>query len=169
MGQANGHKNCKGLQVSDIQWEAERSGTIQPGEEMAQGDLIFVYIYLMGGSKEDGTRLSGVPGDSTRGNEHKLKYRNITSSIRKINQQQTNHFYCEVGQTLGHAIQRRCAVFVLGDIQNLTGYGLEQPATSSGPEQPALTAAALSREGWTRCSPGAASNLNHAIPVSSGL
>lgn len=49
-------------------------------------------MYLIGGSKEDGTRLSGIPGDSTRGNEHRFKYRKITLSIRKINQQQTKHF-----------------------------------------------------------------------------
>lgn len=32
---------------SIIQEEAERAGTVQPAEEMVQGDLINVYKYLM--------------------------------------------------------------------------------------------------------------------------
>ena len=47
------------------------------------------------------------------------------------------------GQTLEQTAQRGCRVSILGDIQNLTGHG---------PEQPAVTDPALSR-GWTRQSP----------------
>ena len=87
----------------------------------------------MGGNKEDGARLLVMPGDSTKGNEHKVKYRKINLSIRK-----KKHFYCEAGQTSGQVAQRRCGVFVLGDIQNLTGHSLEQPANSPDAEQNAL-------------------------------
>ncbi|KAK4815826.1 hypothetical protein QYF61_007435 [Mycteria americana] len=41
------------------------AGCVQPAEEKAQGDLNYVYKYLMG-------RREG--GEETRGNGHKLKY-----------------------------------------------------------------------------------------------
>ena len=44
-------------------------------------------------------------------------------------------FYGEGGQTLAQAAQRGCGVFILGDTQNLTGHGLEQPALSRGLDQ----------------------------------
>lgn len=50
-----------------MQGEAERDGTIQPGEEKVQGDLISMCKYLMGGPKEQRARLfSMVPSDRTR-------------------------------------------------------------------------------------------------------
>ncbi|KAK4819766.1 hypothetical protein QYF61_011366, partial [Mycteria americana] len=56
--------------ASVIQGEAEKVGTVQPGEENAQGDLIYVYKYLMGGVR-------------TKGNLHKLKHRKFHLNIRK--------------------------------------------------------------------------------------
>ena len=47
-------------------------------------DLINAYKYLKGRCKEDRARLlSVVPGDRTRGNEHKLKYRKVHLNPRK--------------------------------------------------------------------------------------
>lgn len=42
---------------SDIRGEAEKAGIVQPGEEMAQGDLLSVRNYMIVGSKEDRARL----------------------------------------------------------------------------------------------------------------
>jgi len=83
--QANGHKNGKGLQDSDIEGKAERTGAVQHGEEVAQGYLITVCKYLMRVIKGDGARLLVVPGDSTRINKHKMKSRKTNLSIRKKN------------------------------------------------------------------------------------
>ena len=64
-----GHKDDEGTGASVIRREAGRAGTVQPGEEKAQGDLIHVYQYLTGGNKDEGTRLfSVVPSARTRGN-----------------------------------------------------------------------------------------------------
>ncbi|KAK4819773.1 LOW QUALITY PROTEIN: hypothetical protein QYF61_011373 [Mycteria americana] len=69
-----GHKDRK----------AERPGTVQPGEEKAQGDLINVCKYLKRGCKENGARLfSLVPSGRTRGSGHKLKHRRFPLNIRK--------------------------------------------------------------------------------------
>lgn len=63
---------------------AERAGTVQPGEEMSQGDLVNVYTYLMGGSKEYRVRIFTVlPSQRTRGSRHKLKYNNFFLNLRK--------------------------------------------------------------------------------------
>ncbi|KAK4829030.1 hypothetical protein QYF61_001805 [Mycteria americana] len=56
--------------------EAQRAGTVQPGEKKVQGDLTLLYKYLMGTNVEVGARLFSVmPMDQTRGNRHKLKNR----------------------------------------------------------------------------------------------
>ncbi|KAK4826739.1 LOW QUALITY PROTEIN: hypothetical protein QYF61_010992 [Mycteria americana] len=53
-------------------------------EEKAQGDLINMYKYRVGMSKEDGARLfSGVTTERLRGNGYKLKYRKFYLNIRK--------------------------------------------------------------------------------------
>jgi len=54
--------------------EAEKDGTVQPGEKKVWEDLRKVYKDLMGRSKEDGARLSSVVlSDRMRGPGHKLK------------------------------------------------------------------------------------------------
>jgi len=54
------------------------------------GNLINVYKYLKGRSKEDGARLLPVvPSDRTRGNGHKLKCGGFPLHIRKP------FIYCE--------------------------------------------------------------------------
>jgi len=53
--------------------ERLKAGAVQPGEEKALEDLINVYIYLTGVSKEGKARLFAVvPSDRTRGSGHKL-------------------------------------------------------------------------------------------------
>ena len=47
-----GHEDAEGLGAYELCREAERAGTIQPGEEKTQGDLIHVYKYLMVVGKE---------------------------------------------------------------------------------------------------------------------
>lgn len=47
---------------------------VHPGEK-AQGDLNSLYKYVMGGNKEDGTRLSlELPSEWTRGKGSKLRH-----------------------------------------------------------------------------------------------
>ena len=67
-------------------------GLFSLGKISVRGYLISEYKYLMGGCKEDGSRLfSVVSSDRTRGNRHKLKYRKLHLKIRK----KTPHFYCQ--------------------------------------------------------------------------
>lgn len=47
---------------------------------------------------------------------------------RSDKKEKNNLFYSEGGQTLEVVVQTDCGVSNLGDIQNLTGYGTEQPA-----------------------------------------
>jgi len=73
--------------AASLPWgKAERAGTVQPGEEEAQGDLINIYKYLKGGCTEDGARLfySGAQWqDHNVCNGHKLKHRGFPLNIRK--------------------------------------------------------------------------------------
>lgn len=49
---ARGHKGDQGTGLSGIEG-AERAWAVQPGEEIAQEDLIHVHKYLMEGCTED--------------------------------------------------------------------------------------------------------------------
>lgn len=53
----------------------------------------------------------------------------LIETDRKIslNTRKKKHFYCESHQTLSQVTCRSYRVSILGDVQNLTGYGLEQP------------------------------------------
>lgn len=62
-----------------------------------------------------------------RGNGHKLKYKEFYLNTEK---RFIFLFSCEDGQTLEWVFQRGCGFSDRGDIQNLRGYGPEQPAVS---------------------------------------
>lgn len=47
------HGDSEGPEASDLQREARRAESVQPGEEKAQGDLNTVHKYPMGGIKND--------------------------------------------------------------------------------------------------------------------
>jgi len=63
--------------------KAERAGTVQPGEEKAQGDLINVYKFLKGGCREDRASHFSVVPWRTRGSVHTSKHRRFPLNIRK--------------------------------------------------------------------------------------
>lgn len=77
-------------------WEGLRAGTVQLGEEEAQGALTDVYKYLKGRCKEDAVRpFSVVCSDGRRNNGLKLKYRKFCFNMRE-----RGIFYCDGAQTL---------------------------------------------------------------------
>lgn len=76
----------------------------------------------MGGCKTDRDRLFLVVSSERRGKGHKLKYRNFHKDIRK------NFSYCEDGQNTGKVALRGGRLSILGDTQNTTGKGPDQPA-----------------------------------------
>ena len=64
--------------------EAERTGTVYPREEKAQGNLINVHKYPKEGCKKGRARLfSAVSSDRTGGNGHKPKHSRFCLIIRK--------------------------------------------------------------------------------------
>jgi len=54
----------------------------------------------------------------------------MTMTMSRQNQFVAVFYNCEGGQTLKQFPQRHCGVFILGDIQNLTGYGPVQLAVA---------------------------------------
>lgn len=75
--------------------------------------------FLMGGCREDGAVFSGVCSKRKRGNRHRLENRKSQLSIRKI------YFHPRSHQTLEQIVQTGCAISIFGDIQNLTGQGVD--------------------------------------------
>lgn len=59
-----GHKDDEGPGGSLLWRKAEKAGTVQSGEQKAQGHLIKVYKYLKRVCKEDGTGLTSVVNKS---------------------------------------------------------------------------------------------------------
>jgi len=91
--------NVSGTGTSLLGGKAERAGTVQPGEEKAQGDLSNVYKYLQGGCREDDARLfSVVPRDRTRGNGHTLRHSRFPLNVRIL-------FHSECDQVLAQVSQ----------------------------------------------------------------
>ncbi|KAK4820469.1 hypothetical protein QYF61_027930 [Mycteria americana] len=108
--------------ASLLRGKAERAGTVQPGEEQAQGDPINVHKHLQGGCKEDGARLFPVvPRDRTRGDGHKLTHRRFPLNIGK-------HFATVRATERWHRLPREVVVSILGGIQKPSGHGPGQPA-----------------------------------------
>lgn len=79
-----------------IEERLERAGSVHPGEEKDQGNLINVYKYLMGGSKAEKASLhSMVASDWTGATEDRLKYGRFHLKIKKT------VFNCGGGQGCG--------------------------------------------------------------------
>jgi len=75
----------KGLKHLTRKLEVEKTRTVPPGEEKARGDLIYVYKYLMGGTKADGATLfSVVPSERQKGNASKVKHKKFHLKMRKL-------------------------------------------------------------------------------------
>jgi len=75
---------ARGAECLKCKLEVVTTGTVPPGEEKARGDLIKVYKYLMGGSREDGAGLfAAVPSERQKGSASKLKHRKFHLNIRK--------------------------------------------------------------------------------------
>jgi len=112
---AKGYRGDQGTGASVTQGEAERAGTVQPGEEKAQGDLINADKYLKGGCEENGARLLPmVPSDRTRGSGHRLKRGRFPFNMRK-------HLFIQRMAKHQHRLPRVCGVNAFGDTQKPPG------------------------------------------------
>lgn len=71
----------------------EKGENVQPGEEVAQGDLTNGWKYLVGGNQEEAARLfSVVPTERTRGNGDKLK--NMTFHLLSLTPLEQRDWTC---------------------------------------------------------------------------
>ncbi|KAK4815764.1 LOW QUALITY PROTEIN: hypothetical protein QYF61_007182 [Mycteria americana] len=107
-------KLIKGLEHLTYE-ERLRAGTVQPGEEKAQGDFIDVYKYLMGGMK---VREPGF--SQTRGNRHKLNHRRFPLNIRKhVFTVRVIEHWCKLAREIVESstleVVKRCLDMVLGN------------------------------------------------------
>ena len=97
--------------------ESERAATVQPGEEKAQVGLTDVYKYP---TAERG-RCSHTFSYGAQLKDTKWDTGFSTSTEDKF-------FHCDGGETLDKVARAGCGVFILGDVQNPSGYSPEQPA-----------------------------------------
>lgn len=80
-------------------WDAERAGTVLPGEQKAQMSITHHHVctYLMGGNKEEGAKLFlVVPTVRRKGNRHEVKQTN-KQNPNKLNLNTTKHFFYSKG------------------------------------------------------------------------
>lgn len=81
--QGRHHEDVWGTGAS-VLWEGSRAGSVQLGEEEAQGDLTGVCTYLEGGCKEDVVRVFSVVQWCSDGGDNglKLKYWKFCFNMR---------------------------------------------------------------------------------------
>lgn len=96
---------------------------MQPGEEKAQGNLVNVHKYLVGGKEEREARLfSVIPRDKTRDYGFEMKHR------RPLSEHEETLFYGDRDQDLTQVAQRNCRASILKDSKNPHGHGPRQMA-----------------------------------------
>lgn len=101
-----------------MQGQAERNGSVQPGEEKGQRQLIATYTYLIRGCRKDGDRLlSEVYRPLGREARTQIGTWKILIKSKDI------FIYHGGGQTLEDIAQRCCRISFHGSVQDLTGRG----------------------------------------------
>jgi len=124
-GQQKAAKIIKGQKHLSYEGRLIELGLFSLEKTKPKSNLIKVYKYLKGGCKEDGARdFSVVPSGRTRGNGHKLEHRRFHLNMRKP------FFTVEGDQGLERITQRGCRVYILRDIQKLSGHIPGQPGLS---------------------------------------
>ena len=132
-GPAQGYEDEGRTGASPWWGRAGRAGSVQPGEEAAEGGSHRVCKYLQGQCQEDGARLlSVVPSDRTRGKGHKLQHKKFLLKTRK------NFFTLRVADPGTGCPERLCSLLLWGH-SHPPGRDSVQPA----PGDPALAGAGL--------------------------
>ena len=108
-----------------LQGQAERAGALQPGEEMAPGDLIAVFQYLKGTYRKSGKGLFKRTGsDRMRENGFKLEESRFELDIRM------KFFTVRVVRHWNRLPSCGCPLH--GQIPGQTGWGFDQPGLVGG-------------------------------------
>lgn len=125
--------------------KTEIAGTVQSGEEKAQGiSSIYINTWREGAKKREPGCFYWYPG--IRDNGHTLKHRRFP---------QGNTFQCEDEPALAQTAQRGCGVPILGETQRY----LEMILSNS------LQMVLLEQVVWTRLSPEIPSHLSYSVIV----